>query len=230
MNIGGFQQTSLIDYPDKLCAIIWTLGCNFRCPFCYNPQLVLEQTPTIAEEDVLAFLQKRTKQLDALSISGGEPLLQPDLAAFIKKVKKLGYLIKIDTNGSLPDTLAALLDQHLIDYVSMDIKAPPDTYKTLTGKDVDITKIQHSIQLIKEQAPAYEFRTTMIPSLLTKEDIITIAQWITPATTYYIQQFKYDTPVLSPQLQQNKPYPRVYLEETLKAIKPYFTTCALRGI
>jgi len=139
MKVGGLQKTSLLDYPGILSAIIWTAGCNFRCPFCYNKQLVLGKTEIISEETILSFLEKRRDVLEGLSISGGEPLLQDDIVDFTEKVKKLNYLIKIDTNGAFPEKLKELIDKKLVDYVSMDVKAPKEKYDQLVGVKTDIS-------------------------------------------------------------------------------------------
>ena len=145
MKIGGFQKTSLLDYPDQLSAIIWTIGCNFKCPFCYNKNLVDGKVESIPEEEVLSFLEKRQDMLDGLVISGGEPLLQKDIVQFTEKVKKLGYLIKIDTNGMYPDELKELIDKKLVDYVAMDVKAPKNKNDKLVGVKADVKKIEKSI-------------------------------------------------------------------------------------
>ncbi len=229
MKIGGLQHTSLLDYPDCISAIIWTVDCNFRCPFCYNKTLVEGTASLIAEDEIFSFLRKRKGILEALVISGGEPLLQKDIAPFIQKVKTLGYLVKIDTNGSLPDALENLLEQKLVDYVSMDVKAPKNKYEKLTGVKTDVSAIQRSIDLIMENANGYEFKTTFVPNLLKKEDIISIAKWVKGANRYYLQQFKADVPLLSSKYMGINPYPKEYLTETLEAIKPYVTTCGLRG-
>ena len=142
MKIGGIQKTSLLDYPDTISAIIWTIGCNFRCPFCYNKDIVFGKVETISEEEVISFLEKRKGLLEGLVISGGEPLMQKDIVQFAEKVKKLGYLIKIDTNGMYPDKLRQLIDKKLIDYIAMDIKAPKNKYDNLTGVKTDIKKIE----------------------------------------------------------------------------------------
>jgi pyruvate formate lyase activating enzyme len=230
MKIGGFQKTSLLDYPDEISAIIWTVGCNFRCPFCYNKDIILGKAGIVPTEEVLIFLQKRRGLLDALVISGGEPLMQEDIAAFIKKVKDLGYLVKIDTNGMHPEELKGLIDQKLVDYISMDIKAPKNKYDKLTGIKTDIDKIEKSIEIIKKSAPDYEFRTTFVPELLTKEDLLEIAKWLGGSKRFYLQQFKNDVPLILPKLQNVAPYPKEKLIETLKEIKPYFKFCDVRGI
>ena len=230
MQIGGFQKTSLLDYPDTISAIIWTVGCNFICPFCYNPQLVKKTTNSISEEEVLSFLKKRKGLLEGISISGGEPLLQKDVIDFIQKVRKFDYLVKIDTNGTFPDRLKELIDKKLVDYVAMDVKAPKKKYNQLTGVKTDIKKIEESIDIIKKTAPDYEFKTTFVPELLTKEDIVEIAEWLKDSEKYYLQQFKTDIPLISAKLGKISPYPKEYLTETLEGIKPYFKQCNLRGV
>jgi len=230
MKIGGLQKTSMLDYPDKLSAIIWTIGCNFRCPFCYNKQLVFNEVETIDEDDILEFLEKRKEKLEALSISGGEPLIYDDIFNFFEKVKKLGYLIKIDTNGAFPTKLKNLIDRKLIDYVSMDIKAPKHKYNQLCGVDVDISKIEESIEIIKNGAPDYEFKTTIVPGMLNKDDIIEIAKWMKGSMRYYLQQLKSDSPMILSELNGIKPYSNEYLNEILNEIKPFFKNCSLRGV
>jgi pyruvate formate lyase activating enzyme len=230
MKIGGFQKTSLLDYPNQISAIVWTSGCNFRCPFCYNKNLALGTAELFPEDEILSFLSKRKGQLEGVVISGGEPLLQEDIIGFVEKVKRLGFLIKIDTNGSCPTKLAELLDKNLIDYVAMDVKAPKEKYRELAGVDVDITKIEDSIQLIKNKAPAYEFKTTFVPGLLKKEDIVEIAKWLSGAGQYFLQQFKPISPLVSPLIENTKPYMKNYFVETLNDIQPFFKHCAIRGI
>ena len=230
MNIGGFQKTSLLDYPDTLSAIIWTTNCNFRCPFCYNKHLVFGETALISEDEVLSFLEKRKNILEGLVITGGEPFLQEDLSDFIKKVKGIGYKIKIDTNGSFPEKLKDLLDNNLLDYVSMDVKAPKKKYKRLSGVKSDIKKIESSIEIIKNQAPDYEFRTTIIPGLLDKNDILEIAKWLEGSKNYYLQQFKSDTELISAEINNLKPYSKEELLNILNEIKPFFKNCGLRGV
>jgi pyruvate formate lyase activating enzyme len=230
MKIGGFQKTSLLDYPDRISAIVWTSGCNFRCPFCYNKNLALGTAELFPQEEILSFLSKRKALLEGVVISGGEPLLHDDIVDFVKKIKNLRLLVKIDTNGTFPERLSELLEQQLVDYVAMDVKAPKKKYQQLTDVKIDLTKIEASIDLLKTKAPAYEFKTTFIPGLLTKEDIIEIAQWLKGADTYYLQQFKINRPLLSSTLEATIPYPREYLLDTLKEIKPFFKRCTVRGV
>jgi len=230
MRIGGFQKTSLLDYPDCISAIIWTMGCNFHCPFCYNKNIVFGKVEPIPEEEILSFLKKRKGMLEGLVITGGEPLLQEDIVDFIKKVKKLGYLVKIDTNGTFPERLKELIDKKLVDYVSMDIKAPKNKYGKLAGIKANLKKIEQSIEIIKNNAPDYEFRTTFVPDLLKKEDIIKIAKWLEGSKRFYLQQFKSDTPLISSKLDNVAPYSKEDIIKTLEEIKPFFKSCDVRGV
>ena len=157
MKLGGFQKTSLIDYPKKISAIVWTVGCNFRCPFCYNKDVVLGNTKLIPEEEVFSYLKKRRNMLEGLVITGGEPLLQIDIEKFCEKVKKLGYHIKIDTNGTFPNKLKNMIDSGMVDYIAMDVKAPFDKYERLTNEKVDIKDIKRSIEVICKSSVEHEF-------------------------------------------------------------------------
>ncbi len=230
MKIGGLQKTSLIDYPEKISAIVWTVGCNFRCPFCYNKSLVLDKVETFNEKDIFDFLKKRIGLLEGVVVTGGEPFLQKDLPDFLSKIKDMGYLIKVDTNGSLPKELKRFLDKNLIDYISMDVKAPKNKYNKLSGVKTDLSKIEESINLIKKQAPNYEFRTTFIPDLLKKEDIVEIGKWLDGAEKYYLQQFQNNPELLSSDFRNYIPYPEEYLLETLEEIKPFYKSCGIRGL
>jgi len=230
MKIGGFQKTSLLDYPDRISAIVWTVGCNFKCPFCYNKTLVDGSADVISEDEVLSFLKKRKGLLEGLVISGGEPFLQKDLVGFTENVKKLGYLVKIDTNGMYPERLKELINNKLVDYVAVDIKAPKQKYSRLAGVKADLSKLEQSIDTIKNSVPNYEFRTTFVPDLLTKKDIIEIAKWLEGAETFYLQQFRVNPPLISSKMEKIKPYSKEYLIETLENIKPFFKNCYLRGV
>jgi pyruvate formate lyase activating enzyme len=191
MKIASIQKTSFIDYPGKISAIIFTQGCNFRCPYCHNPELVDSGLygDTILMGDVYAFLEKRRGKLDAVVISGGEPTLQPDLIAFLQKVKSIGYLIKLDTNGSRPKVIQEALSKNILDYVAMDIKAPWDKYSLVAGSLVNITHIKKSIALLMASGIAYEFRTTIVNSLLCQEDVMNIAKMIQGSQLYVLQRF-----------------------------------------
>jgi len=230
MRIGGFQKTSLLDYPEHISAIVWTVGCNFRCPFCYNTELVNRNAEEFSQEEIFSYLKKRKDMLEALVISGGEPLQHDDIEQFCKKVKDIGYKIKIDTNGTFPDKLQNLIDKKLVDYVSMDVKAPVEKYDKLAGRKVDISKIKKTIKIIQDSNIDYEFKTTYVPDLLKKEDIANIADWLKGSKKFYLQQYKNDIPVISSELNTLSPYPREYVLETLEKVKPCFEFCDARGL
>jgi len=231
MKLGGLQETSLLDYPGKISAIVWTVGCNFRCPFCYNTNMVYEESDILPIDHVLTFLDERKGKLDALSITGGEPLLHKDLGEFIKKVKMKGFLVKVDTNGSFPHRLQSLLDEELVDYVSMDVKAPLEKYDQLAGVHVDTDQIKQSIKIIMDNAPDYEFKTTMIPGLLEKKDVNEIASIIKGAKRYYLQQWKMDVPVLHDSLRAHTtPFSKKDFFEMKRFVSPFVETCQIRGV
>jgi len=183
---------TLIDYPDHVAALAYTAACNFRCPFCHNSELVIPEEISklhcIPENDILATLRERQGFIDALAITGGEPTLQPNLGQFIARVKHLGFLVKLDTNGSRPEILEALFRAHLLDYVAMDVKGPPARYDELAGVHVDLNAIERSIRLIIHNAPDYEFRTTVAPTI-TVDDIKETIPMIAGAKRYYLQRF-----------------------------------------
>lgn len=229
MNIGGFQKTSLLDYPDMISAIVWTVGCNFHCPFCYNKNLVEGKVGIIPEYEIFSFLKKRKGLIEGLVISGGEPLMQKDITGFCEKVKKLGYLIKIDTNGMYPDKLKELIDKKLVDYISMDIKAPKNKYNDLSGVKTDVKKIEKSIQIIRSNNVDYEFKTTFVPDLLSIQDIIDIGKWLKGSKKFYLQQFRNDAPVISPDLENLQAYSKEELKKALEKVKTFFEICNIRG-
>jgi len=191
VRIGDIQKFSLIDYPGRICAIIFTQGCNFRCPYCHNPELVIPSLymEPIANEELFSFLEKRKEKLDAVNITGGEPTLQPDLIDFIKRIKSLGYMVKIDTNGSFPEVMEPLIADNLLDYIAMDVKAPLKKYGTVTGSSIDPECITKSIELIRDSGIDYEFRTTIVKSLLTETDIEQIGTLIEGARCHVLQKF-----------------------------------------
>ena len=191
MKIGGFQKFSLIDYPGKISCIIFTQGCNFRCFYCHNPELVyphLFETP-LAEEEIVDFLKRRKKQLEAIVISGGEPTIQEDLVPFLKMVKTLGYAVKLDTNGSNPLVIRELVKRKLVDYIAMDIKAPLKKYQDLVKVKVNLSRIKESIEIIENSSVEYEFRTTYIPSFLTSKDLLEILSLIKNKSRFTVQEF-----------------------------------------
>ncbi len=218
MNIGGLQKVSLIDYPEKICAVLFTQGCNFRCPFCHNPELVDPALyhDCIPEEEIFSFLEKRRGILDAISISGGEPTIQPDLFDFIERVKSMNYLVKIDTNGSLPEVLKKLIDRGLVDYIAMDVKAPLKRYPEITKSNIKPSRIKQSIKMIMDSGIEYEFRTTVVKSLLNKNDLRKIVGTIKDARRYVLQKF-----VPSKSLDEKLLSKSIYSDEDFEAMKEY---------
>jgi len=188
--IGGLQKSSLIDYPEKISAIIFTQGCNFKCPYCHNPELIKFSTDSSIDESVLFnFLKTRINKLDAVVITGGEPTLHKGLPEFIKQIKDLGFLVKLDTNGTNPEMLQELLDKKLIDYVAMDIKAPIERYPEIVCAKVDTEAVLKSIEILKSSGVDFEFRTTVVKSQLLHEDFEKIGELINGSEKYYLQKF-----------------------------------------
>jgi len=230
MIIGGLQRFSLIDYPGKISAIVFTRGCNFRCPYCHNPELVDPQryAEPWQEEEYWAFLQSRTQKLDAVVVTGGEPTLQEDLERFLEKIRKMGFLIKLDTNGSNPDVLKDLLSANLVDYIAMDIKAPLEKYSEVAKVPIDKTDIQESIELIKQSTVDHEFRTTIAKNVLSKEDVVNIAKMLQGEKLYILQRCV-PTKILDPLfLAQFEPYTHEELEQIANLIENYVLQCLVR--
>lgn len=232
MKIGGLQKTTLVDYPGKIACTIFLSGCNFRCPFCYSKELVLpeeiERHPEIREKELFDFLKQRKGMVDACVLCGGEPTINPDIGRFIKKIKDLGYSIKIDTNGYCPDKLKELIDAKLIDYIAIDVKACFRDYSKATGINIDIDKIKQSIELIKNSGIDYELRTTIVPNIHTKETIIEMANDIGKAKKYFLQTFRNDKETISRSFNNVKPFPEEELREIIKEISPLFESVKIR--
>lgn len=213
MKVYGLQKLSLLDYPDKIGATIFTGGCNFLCPFCHNKDLVIgiEKIKEIPQEEVFSFLEKRKGILEGICISGGEPLIHEEIGEFINKIKDMGYLIKIDTNGSYPDELKNLMKKKLIDYVAMDIKNSPGKYPITCGKSqIDIEKIKESVSILMNNNIQYEFRTTVIKELHNIEDFQIISEWLKGASKYFLQSYKDSENVIE---RRFNPYDNCQLEK-----------------
>lgn len=195
MKIGGFQKFSLLDYPGELSAIVFTQGCDFRCPYCHNPELVRPElyNPPLNTEKVLRFLYRRRKKLSAVVVTGGEPTLQEDLVSFLKILKAMRYKVKLDTNGAHPDLLAQVIYAGAADYIAMDIKAPLPLYQKLTRSTVKKEDIVRSMELIRLSGLDYEFRTTVAPEILFGDDLFDIHQLLNQGDRYYIQPCHYST-------------------------------------
>ncbi len=208
MLIGGFQKFSLIDYPGKICAIVFIQGCNFRCPYCHNPELVNPRMyrESIPEKDILEFLEKRRAMLEGVVVTGGEPLLHKDLPIFLKTIKEMGYAIKLDTNGSFPGELKSIIDDRLVDYIAMDIKSPLGKYDLVTGVSVHIKNIKRSIELIILSDLDYQFRTTVVKSFLNIEDLKQICELIKGGRSYVLQRFRFDGKIMNESLLNKAKY------------------------
>ncbi len=225
MRIYGLQKLSLVDYPGKTAAVLFTGGCNFRCPFCHNFELVMRPGDPLDDGEVFEYLKKRRGLLDGVVITGGEPLLHADIIQTVKEVKALGYPVKIDTNGTFPGRLAELLNEG-IDYVAMDIKNCKEKYYITAGCDVDLDAVEKSIMLLKNGGTDFEFRTTVVSQLHDEEDFLRIGQWIKGDEKYFLQRFK-DS--------ENVPYAKLTppddetLGRFLSAVQRFVPNAAIRG-
>lgn len=233
MRIAGLGKTSLVDYPGKIAAVVFSPLCNFDCYFCHNRSLIgdIPENQVIPEEEVFAYLKKRVGKLDGVVLTGGEPTLQPDLIEFAGQVKALGYAVKLDTNGSRPDILRKAIQSGYFDYAAMDVKAPLVRYREICGTMVDTGAIGESVGVLLEGAIPYEFRTTVIPRL-TRADIVAIAQWIRGARQYALQQYQrpeFTGGVIDLRLGE-RPYPPEELEAMRDAASEYVENCVLRGV
>lgn len=231
MLICGLNKTTLLDYPEHVAATIFTGGCNFCCPFCHNGDLVLRPS-TVApysEEEIFSFLQKRRSVLSGVCITGGEPTLQPDLREFILKVKALGLLVKLDTNGYRPDVFIPLCEEGLIDYVAMDIKNTPAKYAETAGviSFFDFSNIEKSVQYLLHGTIPCEFRTTVVKELHTFEDLSAIAVWLQGCSHYYIQSYKETEQIIAPGFSA---YPNEILKGYVEQLQSILPVVSLRGI
>ena len=250
MIIGGLQKFSLLDYPDNISAIIFTQGCNFRCHFCYNPMLVWPKFkvgkfknisssdntgekikkvyPQFQEDGLFDFLKQRQKKLNAVVITGGEPTIHKDLPEFIKKIRKLGFKVKLDTNGTNSGMLKNLIDKKLVDYIAMDIKGSLEKYAIITGVQPNLNNIKKSIKIIMQSGLPYEFRTTIVPRLIEKKDIKKIGELIKGAKKWYLQNFKSDINLVNDCFEKHKPYSLKEMEEMRKIGEGYVDFCGVR--
>jgi len=237
MEFAGLIKQSLLDYPDRIAAVVFTYGCNLRCPFCHNGHLLIRpsrrEKKFIPQEEVLAFLEERQGFLEALVISGGEPTLEPDLPYFIKQVKDCGFLVKLDTNGTNPEMLKMLIEKGLLDYVAMDIKAPLElaAYARAAGNISPelFMKVRSSIRLLMEAEVEVEFRTTVVPGLHKKDDIVKIAQYIKGVKRYTLQQFEPEN-ALSEGYRRLIPYSREDMEEIRERCLEYVPQVRIANI
>lgn len=230
VKIGGLEKTSLLDYPGKISAIIFTYGCNLRCSYCHNPELVIEEFDkerSVSEKYLLSFLESKKGKLDAVVITGGEPLLHNDLEKLIKKIKKMGFLVKLDTNGLLPDRLKTLIRNGLLDYIAMDIKYPSADYPAMTGYPAVRDKIKESIEIIMNSGIDYEFRTTYVKGIHTFESAKRIGLMISGARVYYVQNFR-DGKTITPGFDSSNSFTEKELKKLRSTVSPYVKRALIR--
>jgi pyruvate formate lyase activating enzyme len=236
MKICALQKTTLIDYPGHVAATVFTAGCNFRCPWCYSKELVLPELiaaqPVITPEEILEFLKGKQGLLEGVVLCGGEPTLDPDLPEFIKKIKELGFLVKLDSNGSNPKMLQDLIDQKLIDYVAMDIKLPKERYPLVFGGQLSVGDIEESIRILKNSDIDFEFRTTVAPGVHTPADLEEMARWIGQdipgrKPKYFLQNFRPGRNI-DPEFENLRPFPPEFFKEAENKIKPFVSGFGIR--
>lgn len=230
MNIQGLNKVTLLDYPGRVACTVFTGGCDLRCPFCHNSQLVLHPTfSPIDEEEVFALLRRRRGIIDGVAITGGEPLLQPDIEAFISRVRELGYSVKLDTNGTHPARLAHLLEAGLVDHVAMDIKNSPERYPETVGiPGFDVTPIRESVALLVGGSTGYEFRTTVVAPLHDEESMLGIGRLIKGASRYFLQGFADSGALIAPE--GLRAVPREEMEKFAAIVAPFVGSAELRGV
>ncbi|HJB19622.1 MAG TPA: anaerobic ribonucleoside-triphosphate reductase activating protein [Candidatus Bariatricus faecipullorum] len=238
MKIEGLQKLTLLDYPEKVACTVFTGGCNLRCPFCHNASLVLEdrgnlvpiasqKQGTYTEEEILEFLKKRKGVLDGICITGGEPLIQKGLAEFIKKIKELGYLVKLDTNGTFPERLEELVNAGLVNYVAMDIKNSRELYPVTVGMpEFDTGPVEESVRFLMEGKVPYEFRTTVVREFHTEESLRDTGIWIAGSAKYRLQQFVDSGDIIHPGLHAWEPET---LHKWADMLKTYVSDTEVRG-
>lgn len=229
MKFGGWQRFSMIDYPEKICAIGFTQGCNFRCPYCHNPELVEPEqfNDTIEQEKILDFLKERVGKIEGVTITGGEPTIHHDLLDFIKKIKALGFLVKLDTNGSNPKVLKEIIENKMVDYIAMDLKGPSHRYLEIAKTQVPVENMLASIELIMNSGILYEFRTTVVNTMLSKEDILATARMISGARLYVLQKFL-PTKALDPDFLQEDTYSDEEFEVMRQSLVGLVKECSVR--
>ena len=228
MHICGYQKTTLLDYPGHVAATIFTGGCNFKCPFCHNSNLITTPSFSVSEDEIFSFLNKRKNILSGVCITGGEPTLHTDLIPFIEKIRHFGYKIKLDTNGYRPDVIKSLLDRKLLDYIAMDIKSGFSNYGFVSGlSDIDIIKIKNSISIIEKANILYEFRTTVVKELHCEDDFFEIRESISPSSNYFLQCFQDSGNILSDGLSSCS---KDILNYYLSIVKEKIPNATLRGV
>jgi len=231
MNIASYQKFTLVDYPGKIATTVFTVGCNFRCPFCHNPELVIGNQLPVAnsqiKEEFFEFLKERKGKLEAVCITGGEPTIQPDIVEFIKKIKSLDFLVKLDSNGTRPDILKKVIDENIVDFIAMDIKNDLKNYKKTVGAKVDLERIKLSVELLKNGGVDYEFRTTVVPGIHQERNFLEIAKWLDGAKKYCLQEYR-EQKILDPNLKEKTKNKKLDLDKIKKNIVARFQKVEVR--
>jgi pyruvate formate lyase activating enzyme len=234
----GWSKTTLLDFPGRVASTLFLQGCNFRCPYCHNPELVTfdaggGQAPLLDLEEILAYLSTYSRMLEGVCLTGGEPLLQKGLAELCRQIKRLGLRVKLDTNGTLPDRLEALLDGFLLDYVAVDIKGPPGKIRAIARTEVPEAELaaatKTTVELLQASAVPYELRTTVVPGLLDEGDLLALGEWLAGDHRYVLQQFR-PGKCLDPLFTALRPYPPEFLHGQAEALSGYFSHCSVRGV
>ena len=233
MIIAGFQKVTMIDYPGTVASTVFLAGCNFRCPFCHNPELVVHGKWKVGEEgkvekEFFQYLKKRKGKIEGVCITGGEPTLWPELLDFMKKIKRRGFLVKLDTNGTRPDVVRQAIQEKAVDYIAMDIKNHLGKYEKTVGTKVDKERIKLSVDLIRNSGLPYEFRTTVVPGLHTSKDFEKIAVWLKGSRLYSLQEFQ-DQKTLDPKLPEKIKNIKIDLEKIKKKISPFFERVEIKN-
>lgn len=227
MHLGGLAKMTLLDFPGRVAATVFTAGCGMRCPFCHNASLVTHVGEPLPTEEFFSFLEKRRGLLEGVCISGGEPLLQPDIEEFIQRIRALGYAVKLDTNGMYPEKLSGLIDKGLLDYVAMDIKNSREKYAQTAGLPSFPAGVERSVSLLLSGVVPYEFRTTVVEELHTPEDFRAIGEWITGAERYFLQCFTDSGDLIATGYSAPS---GEKLHACLSAVRPLVPSAALRGV
>lgn len=227
--IKGFQKTSMIDYPGKMASIIFLADCNFRCPYCQNPDLILnpKKIADIPEEEIFDYMKSKKKWVDGVCITGGEPTVHRELPDFCKRLKEEGFLVKLDTNGSNPEMIQNLLKMGVIDFIAMDIKGPLERYSEIAKIPVNKENIQRSIDLIRGSGLDYEFRTTIMPKLLKEKDILSIGEWLRGSKKFVLQQFRAML-TLDKSFEKEPSYSEERMKDFGRMLEPCFETVEVR--
>lgn len=228
MLIGGFQKMTVLDFPGKIACILFTYGCNLKCPFCHNASLVIDDIEEFSQEEIFKYLEKRKGVLDGVCVSGGEPFLQPDIMEFLQKLKNTGLAVKIDTNGTSPEKLRYAVENGLVDYVAMDIKNSKEKYPLTTGiQDIDIGKIEESVKFLLDSDIDYEFRTTVVREYHTEQDMVCIGEWIKGAKNYFLQSFTDSGNLIGENLSAHS---SDTMRDFERIVRPFVQNIGVRGV